>query len=425
MKRTPRAPELQPWQTYLEHSRVCKDSDAFFVTPFEAGVTLYSQQVRALNLIYALREFTPGNGGKRLLNESTHLAVVGGGAAGLTAAAAAATLGSEVSLFEQQQVLMPFQRGCETRWVHPHYYDWPQRGADNPFAKLPILDWRAGTAGQVAEQIISEFHTISENSKSKVHRFLGITHWKWSKENGRRFRISLVHNSGEAKDDILVNIVIFATGFGVERPRDKSLSKLRTFEYWRNDNLSRTNLGQHALPLPYLVSGTGDGGLVDAIRLRISSFKHERIFLELFEDLDPHIISELCKIHAEAATPVAAEGGWLYRCLSRIAGDDLEKGPFKDVAGRLRRRLRSDTRVFVNAQDANFPETLDLRKTSLANALLCFLLYRLNQLQYVGGTLQSKKLKPYWTINASEEGTAPAASPIPPSDAPPSDLAWN
>src|SRR5258705_11053726 len=72
---------------------------------FKSGLTVFKQQVRALNLIYVINEATkPRNG---------DLAIIGGGVAGVTAAAAAAALGWEVHLFEQTPVLCPLQSGFQ------------------------------------------------------------------------------------------------------------------------------------------------------------------------------------------------------------------------------------------------------------------------------------------------------------------------
>src|SRR5712692_2890798 len=61
---------------------------------FARYVTVYSQQVRALNLVYGLYKTDKLNGSSRIV-------VIGGGAAGLTAAVAAARLGATVTLLEK------------------------------------------------------------------------------------------------------------------------------------------------------------------------------------------------------------------------------------------------------------------------------------------------------------------------------------
>jgi hypothetical protein len=94
---------------------------------FEQRVTLYSQQVRALNLIYALLE-------ERVVPPEGCIAVIGAGAAGMTAAAAAAFKGCRVVLLEQQSDLLSLQSGNMTRWLHPHIYDWPSAFRVSPIS---------------------------------------------------------------------------------------------------------------------------------------------------------------------------------------------------------------------------------------------------------------------------------------------------
>ena len=89
-----------PTSTVLAHMRVPGEPAVYVLGSFERRVTLYSQQVRALNLVHALT-----NGGH--LTPGQHVAVIGGGVAGLTAAAALLHLGLNVTLLEKQADLLP------------------------------------------------------------------------------------------------------------------------------------------------------------------------------------------------------------------------------------------------------------------------------------------------------------------------------
>jgi hypothetical protein len=130
----------------------------YLIGVLDVGVTIFNQQIRALNLIWALDR-------AGLLPAGVNTAVVSGGIAGLTAAMALRnifSLGSDssrhtITLFEARSVLCPLQRGCATRWVHPHIYDWPLSGSTNPSAGLPIMNWRAGRASDVATTIVKQW----------------------------------------------------------------------------------------------------------------------------------------------------------------------------------------------------------------------------------------------------------------------------
>lgn len=102
-------------------------NEIFVIGLRDVGVTIFNQQLRALNLVWAL-----DRAGR--LRDPMRIAVVGGGIAGLTAAMALRKIFSlatdpsrwAITIFEERSVLCPLQRGCATRWVHPHIYDWPE-----------------------------------------------------------------------------------------------------------------------------------------------------------------------------------------------------------------------------------------------------------------------------------------------------------
>jgi NADPH-dependent 2,4-dienoyl-CoA reductase/sulfur reductase-like enzyme len=88
--------DLNP-KSYLEHARLMLGRKTFAVGIFERGITLYRQQMRALNLIHAMLMTAP-------LKPGSKIAVIGGGAFGMTAAAAGAWVGYEVKLYERHPV---------------------------------------------------------------------------------------------------------------------------------------------------------------------------------------------------------------------------------------------------------------------------------------------------------------------------------
>src|SRR5580704_11251667 len=109
-------------------------------------ITVYSQQCRAINLIHALIH-TSGLDGKLV-------AVVGAGFAGLTAAAWTLEKSTaKVTLFDVAPRPLWLQDRCANRWIHPGIYDWPLPGSLEPRTSLPVLNWRADTAGNVAKQV--------------------------------------------------------------------------------------------------------------------------------------------------------------------------------------------------------------------------------------------------------------------------------
>ncbi len=123
------------------------------------GVTVYGQQVRALNLAAALSAL-----GKSNARSVKRVAVIGAGMAGLTFAAAvilSSPATASVTLFERRWDLCPLQQGCDTRWLHPNIYDWPSPASHNPDAGLPVLSWYAGRASDIAADMRSSTSVCS------------------------------------------------------------------------------------------------------------------------------------------------------------------------------------------------------------------------------------------------------------------------
>jgi glycine/D-amino acid oxidase-like deaminating enzyme len=115
---------------------------------YDSRITFYSQQARALELVYALYD-------QQNLTPNARIAVVGGGAGGVTLAAALVLTDPNLTvvLFERADDLLPLQRGSTRRRIDPHIYDWPRDDAEHEAAELPLLDWRADAANQVRQAV--------------------------------------------------------------------------------------------------------------------------------------------------------------------------------------------------------------------------------------------------------------------------------
>ncbi|MEF3132215.1 FAD-dependent oxidoreductase [Rhizobium sp. 268] len=157
----------------IESSYKIPDQPLYLVGTFDNGVTVLSQQIRALNLVYALVE-----GG---VIPSTHagatppkdfqkkIAIVGGGFTGLSVAAGLVSKGveAEITLFEQRDTLLPLQQGSDTRWLHPHIYNWPAEGSEISAANLPLLNWTAARASDVVVQVLGQWRSLVDGPSGK------------------------------------------------------------------------------------------------------------------------------------------------------------------------------------------------------------------------------------------------------------------
>lgn len=340
------------WKRLLEEWFQVPDNqypDVYILGCFARYVTLYSQQVRALNLVAALH--ATGR-----LARGTDVAVIGGGAAGMTAAAAAALLGADVLLLEELEGLMELQRNNRQRWIHPHIYDWPDTEFDGDSARLPVLNWTAGYAESVAQQIIRRFDAVRRNTALAVTTSAsGI---ELNVEDGE----TTLYCEGEHPRQFPV--IILAVGFGLEPERDVGNS------YWAEDDFDgsfrRTIHDQE-----WLVSGFGDGAFTDVMRLCIKHFRHADI-KELFVRDASYLgaIDDLREMHRQAITN------------KELSNAFWKLSAAKSFQVQLEPLLRQDgPRVFLTGK-TSFPFG---RGASILNRLIVMLLCRLKRVRQIPG----------------------------------------
>lgn len=344
----------------------------YLLGSLSSGVTVYSQQVRAHNLVGAIGQLDS----EQALNVR-RVAVVGAGIGGLTVAAGLLSCipKTQITLFEKRWDLCPLQQGSDTRWIHPRIYDWPQVGSRPPSAGLPLLDWQEGRASDVARTILNRFADYCDKYEERLTVYLGLNHLSISaggrriewighlgQRNGRYFRAGPA--SGDTKD---FDIIILASGFGMESEAETTTS------YWRNDDLGQPSLmGQREI---YIVSGYGDGAVVDLCRLTIERFRQDRILEEVFGP-------ELDQAEHYLRVITNNKGG-------RIPGNvknnlDSASEPLAEIlrsaTERLRSRLRKDVSVVLHAKGKGAPsgsiDTIFDEHSSFFNRVLLYLLYK-------------------------------------------------
>lgn len=244
-------------ETIVERMQVKHDTQIYMLGCNESRVTLYAQQVRALNLAWAL------NALKRI-GPNARVVIIGAGAAGLTAALGFGTKGARVSVIERNEVILPRFRGNTQRYLHPHAFDWPAAGATELEAGLPVMNWEAGLASSVTEQL-GRAWTV-EQTYCTVELYLGAQ----AKEIDPLKRV--VKCEGPNVSSISYDLLVFAVGVGTER------SQFGTPTYWENDSLAQL---YSSTSDSVLISGNGDGALVDVIRASLIDFDHARLMIQV------------------------------------------------------------------------------------------------------------------------------------------------
>lgn len=297
-------------------------------------LTVRSQQLRAKVLANRLSEFWDKNEGdeKRV---PPRIAVVGGGFGGLTLAAFLAErnltqktktgkvankpLHWNVVVFERQNQLIPIQRGCSIRKLHPAIHTWPDPSCfespnitdeEKPVSES-LLDWSADTAGAVAANIVSKLISPDRNTE--------IEDWDLELVQSATLKIiskptddspyTLVCEGQKIKPESIgissargtweVDVVVFATGFGVETSEENAQKQI---SYWRNDDLGQAPL--YGQKQRYVISGAGDGALTDLFRLCIYDFSYDRVMKEVLpvqpEDITERFYKGYKRIHQTA-----------------------------------------------------------------------------------------------------------------------------
>jgi hypothetical protein len=362
----------------------------YVVGTFDKGITVFSQQVRALNLAWALvssgtlpcRDGDPDD-------SRTRVAVVGGGFAGLTLTAALVKKGvnATITLIERRDTLLPLQQGSDSRWLHPHIYDWPTVGSESPGAALPVMNWTASRASDVVVQALrgwSDMWRSDAHKERAAHTRIycnarhvqvnchddpapgtGAIEVEWTGELRPTGAPMNPHSSkgtavGTSKR---FDLVVLAVGFGLENEASPS--------YWRNETLAQPQLGQAAAT--YIVSGAGDGAMIDLFRLRIAQYRQDRILAELFDRSGP-------LVDALRAIDDNGRGGEqlnLFERLQQLWDDPVHSDATERVLRLLRKRLRNDTEVVLHVKPARFAELFDpARRVSFQNRLLAYVLFR-------------------------------------------------
>lgn len=307
----------------------------YVVGCLERRVTLHSQQIRALNLVYSLRTLD-------LVPEDGVVLIVGGGVAGLTAAAGAARLGLHVTLLEREPELLHLQRNNTKRWIHPRIYDWPASDSTQPEAVVPLLCWKAAPAGEVARKILNGFEALPERNRIDVYLDAELS--SLGQGSPRQ-----VFWNAQGNHDKRVSAVILTVGFGLER----EVEGVDFISYWQDDALDQAPLKGRGRTL---VSGTGDGGLIDALRARLRDFRHDTFIEDLLSAsaLEP-VKLQLLAIEKQALSRESARmgsgGAYLFEHYKKLSQDYMDILD-RTVDIQLSGRLRDGVTVVLNGRES-------------------------------------------------------------------------
>jgi hypothetical protein len=224
------------------------------------------------------------------------------------------------------------------------------------------MNWRAGRAADVATGIVTEWESEPTHNVEEWRnlRYLKIHHNSRAVEwVGEKYVYSAPPQvSGEKRQ---FDVIILAIGFGDERKSPKH----GVVYYWRNEIYAQPDLSGRQQR--YLVSGTGDGGLVDLLRLRIADFREDRIGHQLVEE-NPDAYKAIQQLRETCYNDPSTQGALLF-------DKARELGRKHGLIDPIKRRLRADTVATLQVHEGNRVSDAFRRKSSFVNRFLVSLLF--------------------------------------------------
>ncbi|HYO60151.1 hypothetical protein [Archangium sp.] len=248
-------------------------------------VTIFAQQTRALNLVWALHTRGFGSNGIR----GKRIGIVGAGIAGLTASIAALRLSASVVVLDRNEIAIQDQNACMSRWLHPRIFDWPYPGWRNSNTGLPVLDWNADYAGKVSVGLKSKWE--NEFQAKGGRSFMGVenVHFVSSPPGSSQHLLCWTQNGVGKRDSF--DAVLLAIGFGKEQEIEGAPSP----RYWLDTGVQPN--ARHIL-----VIGCGDGGLIEVLRARLQHFTQDGLVRSLLSfDGHEQLEKEVAELEHEFA----------------------------------------------------------------------------------------------------------------------------
>ncbi|WP_316235378.1 MULTISPECIES: NAD(P)-binding protein [unclassified Bradyrhizobium] len=332
----------------VEAASVPRRPGLYCLGPFPRRVSFSAQQYRALNLVWALHE-------ENRLKEDSEVAVIGAGLAGLTAAAAFAGYGCKVDLYDQTSATMSKQRHTYHRMVHPSVNQWPERELSFT-TELPFLEWYAGACSDIVQTVTDEFAKLPQVTFFSNHEATDVV-------TVATDRLGLYLEPARTPRPSY-DLVMLTIGFGEEGG-----GAFPPIDYWTADSLEslREKGGIH-----FIVSGCGDGGLIDALRLVHTNLRRGRLIFETAAALSGTPIAEAIK-GAERKVEVTLDLNTLKTTYEQCAALLDEDSRYADIAKSLSASyVQKATLVFLLDRRHERPYSLraaPIHKLMVAHAL--------------------------------------------------------
>lgn len=356
----------------LQAGRLPGNENLYVLGAYDKRVTIYSQQVRAFNLAYALVK-------QQGLDDTSSVAIIGGGIGGITLGAALASKHISVTIMEAGPAPLWLFSGASHRWLHPHIYDWPRDGCEQEVASLPLLSWSAGYASAVVRKWLADWHSVTEHYRDHISLSVNVTHCHVGTESGDLLvswneRFGTGHRPHTRRFDV----VVLAVGYGLEvPPRECGIS------YWTPDDLDSLHHNPATTGrTSWLVSGTGDGGLAELFRLTIRDFRLDQVVTQWVKPT----------VGADTRARIFDFETSSSRHKTTAIQDFYDQLQIAPLVEKIQGALRNDTNVTLNGSSLSYYNPL----AGPLNRLILSQLRHANAFQWLPGRLLS--------ISSSQDG---------------------
>jgi hypothetical protein len=247
--------------------------------------------------------------------------------------------------------------------------------SESKLARLPFLSWSAGTAAQVAIDIEQQFNEAVLASGGRLRNEFGVDSINVRQSDGE---LEITYKVGKDQHTEISTAIIYAVGFGLETGSDDA-------QYWRNDCLGQSEAYfSGGARIRRLVSGVGDGALIDMLRLTFRDFSQDTVLAEVFGSSDDVLVAALRQIRGTLPKQPIYDS---LRTLETMQQPAL----MKLAIDRFRAKARTDTEIFLNGELPSFREALNNAHVSFGNSALAYCAHRTGAFTYLSGRIDRTK----------------------------------
>jgi len=251
--------------------------------------------------------------------------------------------------------------------VHPNINWWPAENQLLPTTELPFLDWSFGQCDEVIGTLEDQWKQLVLESREDAKFFpkREIIEAVPVPSDGNKLTLKTQNNEPFRGYDI----VIVASGFGEER---KHLN-LATPSYWEPDDLERLRDNEGNIR-HFVVSGFGDGGLIDSLRIAYD-FDFGKLSFRFAEalSLQQTVADRIRTIEAncdEQSRPISA----LH--YEQIATDIFNEQQLGGLKKTLEDELHKDAPHLITLVDSNFDNPYQASAAPVHKLMIAYAQFR-------------------------------------------------